>query len=154
MVICCYYTRVDIYIKIESPQQLTHASPSIPLFPVFPTTLTPLRPLNKLLNITYTPLIQYIIYITATPYTTTLTYNPQISILNPFNHPIDLHYHNTNKNRPERKPELPSFTINHFLILIINFSLHLLHPTAVVLPFQIYTHNKIINNNIKPLSPL
>lgn len=140
MVNCYYYTRVDIYIKIESPTQLTHSSPPTPLFPVFPVILTPLRPSNKPLNITYTPLLQYIIYITAYyiyySYTTT---KPQISILNPFNHPIELHYHNPNKPRLERKPELPSFTINHFLILIINFSLRLPHPTVAVDRFR-YKH--------------
>ena len=146
------YARRYIY-KNRITHPPIHTSPLTPLFPVFPTTLTPPKPSNKLLSITYTPLLQYIIYIIAIPYTIyhNFTYKPQISILNPFNHPIDLHYKTHNKNRSERKPELPSFTINHFLILIINFSLRLVHPVAAVLPIQIQTYNKIINNNIKPL---
>lgn len=138
MVNCCYYTRVDIYIKIESTHPTHPNSPLTPLFPVFPVSLTPLTPSNKPLNITYTPLLQYILYIYYS-YTISFTYNPQISILNPFNHPINLHYYNPNKNRSERKPELPSFTINHFSILIINFSLRLLHPTVAVDRFR-YKH--------------
>ena len=84
----------------------------------------------------------YHIYITATPYITTFTCSPQISILTVSIYTITIYYYNPNKNHSERKPEPSSFTINHFLILIINFSLCLVHPVAVILPIQIQAHNK------------
>ena len=152
MVICCYYTRVDIYIKLESPHP-TH--PHLSTHPTFsrlsrhPHTTKTLKQSFKH-HIHSTTTIYYIYYSNTTAFNVYLI-QPSNFHSHGLNILLDLHYHNHNKNRSERKPELPSFTINHFLILIINFSLHLLHPTAVILPFQIYTHNKIINNNIKPL---
>lgn len=133
------YARRYIYKNRIHPHPPIPTSPLTPLFPVFPVILTPLRPLNKRLNITYTPLIQYILYIY---YSYTTTFNSYLIQPSNFhshslNVLLDLHHYNHNKTRTERKPELPSFTINHFLILIINFSLHLVHPTVAVLSIQI-----------------